>query len=352
MRISPPASICEPPVSPVPRGSRWTALRRRAWTVPFILVFFLVATAALPLLLLIAVSVDLVRWALHRRKFVVVRATLFGWVYLAAEAWALTCLLVIWIVTGFGKWRSAELSLTYRLQVRWAVILFGSVRRIFSLGLDVEDDAIVTPGPVVVMVRHASIIDTLLPLNLITRPHGLLLRYVLKNELLYDPSLDIAGHRLINHFVERVGNSAEEVERVRELSEGLTENEGVLIYPEGTRFTDEKRTRVLERLRQLDPHRAERAERLHNVLPPRLGGPLSLLDPLTPCDVVLVAHVGLDGLANVKHLLDGTVIGTCIRVKFWRFPGDEIPAGRDAKVDWLFDKWELVDAWIATHRTT
>jgi len=186
-------------VSPVPRGSRWTALRRRAWTVPFILVFFLVATAALPLLLLIAVSVDVLRWALHRRRFVVVRAALFGWVYLAVEVWALSCLLVFWIITGFGKWRSAELSLTYRLQVRWAVILFGAVRRIFSLGLDVEDDAIVIPGPVVVMVRHASIIDTLLPLNLISRPHGLVLRYVLKNELIYDPALDIAGHRLVNH---------------------------------------------------------------------------------------------------------------------------------------------------------
>ncbi|MBU1227080.1 MAG: 1-acyl-sn-glycerol-3-phosphate acyltransferase [Actinobacteria bacterium] len=332
--------------------SRWTALRRRSWTVPFIVVFFLAATVTLPLLLLVTLSVDAVRWALHRRTFVVARAVLFGWVYLAAEVWALTVLLLVWFVTGFGLWRTAELALTYRLQARWAAILFGAVRRIFSMGLEVEDDDLVVPGPVVVMVRHASLIDTLLPNNLITRRWGLLLRYVLKNELLYDPALDIAGHRLVNHFVERVGDSAEQVERVRELSRDLGPNEGVLIYPEGTRFTEEKRARVLERLRGIDPVLAARAEQFHNVLPPRLGGPMALLDPFTPCDVVMVAHVGLDGLATVKHLLDGTVVGNTIRVRFWRIPREEIPAGAEAGIAWLFDRWKSVDDWIAAHRVT
>lgn len=330
-------------------GSRWTALRRRAWTVPFILVFFAVVTAALPLLLAVTLAVDAVRWLRHRRKFVVVRAALFGWVYLAVEVWALVALLVVWIVTGFGLWQRAELELTYRLQGRWAAMLFGAVRRIFSLGLEVEDDSIVTPGPVVVMVRHASLIDTLLPNNLITRRHGLRLRYVLKNELLYDPALDIAGHRLVNHFVDRVGDSDSQVAKVRELSRDLGD-EGVLIYPEGTRFTEEKRTRVIERLRSLDPHRAERAQRLRNVLPPRRGGPLALLDPLTPCDVVVMAHVGLDGLATVKHLLAGKVVGNRIRVRFWRIPREQIPDGEEARMDWLFDQWERVDDWVATHR--
>ncbi len=330
--------------------SRRAALRRRSWTVPFILVFFAATTSTLPLLLLIALSVDAVRWLLHRRKFVVVRAVLFGWVYLAVEVWALTVLLLAWVVTGFGLWRKAELALTYRLQARWAAILFGAVRRIFSMGLEIEDDDLVVPGPVIVMIRHASLIDTLLPNNLITRRWGVLLRYVLKNELIYDPTLDIAGHRLINHFVERVGDSSEQVERVRELSRDLGPDEGVLIYPEGTRFTEEKRAQVLRRLRDIDPGLADRAEQLRNVLPPRLGGPLALLDPLTPCDVVVVAHVGLDGLATVKHLLSGTVIGNTIRVRFWRIPGDEIPEGREARIDWLFDQWRSVDAWIETHR--
>ena len=328
----------------------WVALRRRAWTVPFILVFFAVTTAALPLILVVALGVDIVRRARRGTRFVVVRGVLFGWVYLAVEVWALISLLFAWIVTGFGAWRSAELALTYRLQGRWAALLFGALRRIFSLGLEVEDDHVVRPGPVVLMVRHASMIDTLLPNNLVTRRHGLLLRYVLKNELLYDPALDIAGHRLINHFVERTGDSAAQVEKVRNLSAGLTDREGVLIYPEGTRFTVEKRERVLQRLREIDPSRAERAERLHHTLPPRLGGPMALLDPLTTCDVVIMAHVGLDGLATVKHLLDGTVVGNRIKVRFWRIPAEEIPDDHEGRVDWLFDQWERVDAWIGSHR--
>jgi 1-acyl-sn-glycerol-3-phosphate acyltransferase len=332
------------------RDPWWVALRRRAWTVPFVFTLFALVTVTLPLLLLIALAVDLFRWLRHRRKVVIVRAVLFGWIYLVVEVWAIISLFFTWIISGFGLSRSLELNLSYRLQARWAALLFGALRTVFSLGLEVEDDDVVLPGPVVVMVRHASLIDTLLPNNLITRRKGLRLRYVLKNELLYDPSLDIAGHRLINHFVERIGDSSAQVDKVRDLSRDLDDNEGVLIYPEGTRFTEEKRARVLTKLREIDPHRAERAEKLINVLPPRLGGPLALLDPLTPCDVVIMAHVGLDGLATVKHLLDGTIVGGRIRVRFWRIPREQIPEDREARIDWLFDQWELVDRWIATHR--
>ncbi|MCB2222704.1 MAG: lysophospholipid acyltransferase family protein [Actinobacteria bacterium] len=324
-------------------------LVRRAWTIPFIVVFFVVVTATLPLLTLGALAGDIVRRARRGTPFVLVRGVLFGWVYLAVEVWALTSLLFTWVFSAFGLWRRAELALTYRLQLAWARMLFGALRAIFGLALEVENDDVVAPGPVVVMVRHASMIDTLLPNNLVTRRRGILLRYVLKNELLYDPALDVAGHRLVNHFVERSGDSEAQVENVRRLSEGLTGDEGVLIYPEGTRFTEEKRERVLARLREIDPARAERAEALRHTLPPRLGGPLALLDPLTPCDVVFMAHVGLDGMATVKRLLSGKVVGSRIRVRFWRVPREEIPEGREARIDWLFGQWERVDAWIGSH---
>jgi 1-acyl-sn-glycerol-3-phosphate acyltransferase len=325
-------------------------LRRRLWTIPFIVVLFVVVTAALPVLLVLALAADTWRYARHRRSFVIVRGILFGWVYLAVEVWALAMLLLIWIASAFGLWRRGELAMTFRLQMMWSAILFGTLRVVFSLGLEVENDEVVAPGPVVVMVRHASMIDTLLPSTLVSRRRGILLRYVLKDELRLDPALDIAGHRLVNHFVDRTGDSAAQIEHVRLLTDRLGEKEGVLIYPEGTRFTEEKRTRVLNRLHEIDPHRAERAERLHHTLPPRLGGPLVLLDPVTPCDVVLMAHVGLDGLASIGRLLDGTVVGSTIRVQFWRIPRGEIPEGREERIDWLFDQWERIDAWIAARQ--
>ena len=88
------------------------------------------------------------------------------------------------------------------------------------------------------------------------------------------------------------------------------------------------------------------------MLPPRLGGSLALLDPITPADVVILAHVGLDGLAEVKDIWDGHMVGRTIRVAFWRVPFEEIPTDRQGRIDWLFAQWEQVDAWIGAHRET
>jgi hypothetical protein len=39
-------------------------------------------------------------------------------------------------------------------------------------------------------------------------------------------------------------------------------------------------------------------------------------------------------------------VGKQIRVRFWRVPYAEIPTGRDARIDWLFDHWARIDDWI------
>ena len=59
----------------------------------------------------------------------------------------------------------------------------------------------VAGGPLIVFIRHSSTIDTLIPTELITRRHGLKLRFVMKTELLADPCLDVAGHWVPNYFV-------------------------------------------------------------------------------------------------------------------------------------------------------
>jgi 1-acyl-sn-glycerol-3-phosphate acyltransferase len=237
------------------------------------------------------------------------------------------------------------------LQTWWAATLFGAFKLIFGVRVVVEGDDVTVPGPILLFVRHASIADTLLPNVVLTRRHGLRLRYVMKRELLNDPAIDVAGNRLVNYFVQRgSADAAGEIARVRGLTSGLGDHEGVLIYPEGTRFTESKRRRVLESLQRRDPRLAEKAARFRYVLPPRLGGPMALLDPLTPCDVVFAAHVGFDGLATVKDLWEGTIVGTTVRIGFWRVPGSEIPARREERIDWLFDRWAEVDAWIERAR--
>jgi len=329
------------------RGER---LSRRLRTVPALLAGFILVTAFLPLLLVAMVGYDGVRAMRGRGRFSAVRLLLFGWVYLWVEMIGLGAMLLFWLVSGFGRARRLYLTLTYALQGWWACALFRAVRVLFRVGLEVEGEEAVAPGPMVLMMRHASLADTLLPTVLVLRGHKIRLRYVLKRELLWDPALDVAGNVLPNYFVDRRStDAAAEVERVRELGVDLGERDGVLIYPEGTRFSEEKRERVIELLRSRFPQLVERAEALRGVLAPRQAGVLALLEAGT--DVVVCAHVGLDGLSHVKRVWRGGLVGVTIKVAFWRIPAVEIPTGDEARIDWLFAQWRRVDDWVCAHRT-
>ena len=104
------------------------------------------------------------------------------------------------------------------------------------------------------------------------------------------------------------------------LAAGLGPDEGVLIYPEGTRFTAAKRERAIER--------QPRAAELRNVPPPRPGGTLAVME--TGADVVVIcAHHGLDGFASIG---DPGAAGSrrTVRIRFSRFPGAS-PEGREAR---------------------
>jgi len=37
-------------------------------------------------------------------------------------------------------------------------------------------------------------------------------------------------------------------------------------------------------------------------------------------------------------------------MRWWRVPREEIPEGREARIDWLFGWWERIDTWVDEHR--
>jgi hypothetical protein len=39
-----------------------------------------------------------------------------------------------------------------------------------------------------------------------------------------------------------------------------------------------------------------------------------------------------------------------IVMRWWRVPREEVPEGREERIDWLFSWWEEIDAWVAEHR--
>jgi 1-acyl-sn-glycerol-3-phosphate acyltransferase len=152
-------------------------------------------------------------------------------------------------------------------------------------------------------------------------------------------------------FVRRgSGDTEAELERMRALAVGLGPDEGILIYPEGTRCTADKLARAKQIVAERQPALAPLAERLRHVLPPRLGGTVALLEAARGADVVIFGHVGLDGFEYISDIWSGAIVGTTVRLKFWRHPAAEVPGGRDELIAWLYDRWQELDDWIAEVR--
>ena len=322
-------------------------ITRRLKSVSITVIGLVGVTALIVPLALLAFAVDAVRFTLHRVPWMAIRLLAFLWVYLAAETFGLLALLAIWVASGFGARAAWLQERTWSFQQLWAAVLFGAARGLMGLKLGVEGDGEVAPGPVIVLVRHASILDNLLPSVLVARAHRIHLRYVLKRELLSDPCLDVAGKRLPNYFVRRGTGEAVERENIRRLAEGLTSRDGILLYPEGTRFTPERRERLLAAVAERDAERAQRLGRVENLLPPKVGGFLALLEGAPDADVVVMAHAGLDGLRLISDIWQGALVGRTIAVRFERTARSEIPEDPAARVQWLDDAWLRADGWVA-----
>lgn len=333
--------------TPEPRSE---VIRRRLVTIPRTFLLLAAATILMPPLALVAAVVDGVRFAVRRRPAMTLRLLAFGWVFLATEAIGLLWMLATWLVSGFGVRRRFLVESTWPIQRWWARTLLRTVERLFDLRFEPTGFEAATPGPILAMFRHASIIDNLLPAVYLTDAHGLELRWIVKRELLTLPSLDIAGKRLPNYFVDRMSKDPRsELRAIRRLAEGLGPDEGILLYPEGTRFTEEKRRRALERMAGGDAALLAMAQSMRHVLPPRLGGAITLFD--AGMDVLIVAHEGLGGFASVREIWSGSLVGRTIPVRAWRHDATGIPTDRDGRARWLFERWLEVDAWIEEIRS-
>ena len=97
----------------------------------------------------------------------------------------------------------------------------------------------------------------------------------MKRELLWDPCLDIVGQRTRNAFVRRGSDARDkEIALLRQLATAVTERDGVLLFPEGTRFSPAKRERALAHLadtKQFARLRACQAPPICVATPPRRG---------------------------------------------------------------------------------
>lgn len=317
---------------------RW---RRRSLTFPTFVLAAIAFVALSPVLVLICLALDVAL----RKRFATTRAVLALGLYFACEALGLVASLAVWL--AYRRRPAAYTAANYRLQQLWARTLLGGAMRLYGMRAHVRGAESLEPGPFFLFVRHASTVDTLLAANFVAPHHPYRLRYVIKRELLWDPCLDVVGQRVPNVFIRRgSGDSQREIDALRTLARDLGPEDGVLIYPEGTRATATKRAKALGRIRTADPQRHARIGAITHVLPPRFGGPLGLIEERPDVDVVLLAHSGFEGVESLNDLWHGALIDRDLHIEFWRVKAADIPGNRAEREAWLDSQWVRLDAWV------
>jgi 1-acyl-sn-glycerol-3-phosphate acyltransferase len=307
-------------------------------------VAWLVFTLALvPALVLVAI-LDLTR---PYQRFARCRAVLAFWWLLFCEGVGLALALMLWLAHLVRRDQATFIAWNAALQRLWTEALFRGACKLYGLKVEVEDEDLSMPAPYLLLVRHASVLDTLLAATLIANPHKIVLRYVLKRELRWDPCLDVVGGRMHNVFVSRGKGVADSEAALRSLSQGLSENEGVLIYPEGTRFTFKGSERAKARASKMEAGEIRTiAGSLRHILPPKTGGTLALLEGNSDVDVVILEHTGLEAATTLREFWQGQFVGATLRARLRRISHKDIPLDPGARALWLHRSWQEVDDWI------
>ena len=329
---------------------RW--LLRRLVLAPALIWLTFLLWVTLPLWLIVAAALAPLlpgRWRALRLLWMVV-------VYLTAESVLLVVLLGLWLAAGFGRRIRTPYfeGIHYDLVQGLMWVLFAEARRVLALRIETDGpspDA--HPGrPIIVACRHAGPGDSFTLIHALMDWYDREPRVVLKNTMAWDPMIDVMLHRIPARFISTQPQRGHDLDsQIADLARGLDENDAFVIFPEGGNFTPERRRRGIERLRRLGLARmAERAEQMTNVLAPRPGGLLAALDAAPDADVVLVAHTGLDHLVTVADIWRELPMDKILVMRWWQVSRDDIPADREARIEWLFAWWERIDAWVEAHR--
>ncbi len=322
-----------------PDPGRW---RRRARTVPSMLVATVVALGAAPVVLPALAVVDLAR---GRRRQPLVRSARFALRYLVNDSAEVLLAPMLWVGSRLHPGAGTE---RYRRVQAWSIRTLADAadRR---LGIRVDPDA-GTPaepgsGPLIVLTRHASLLDAGLPSLLFGLDSDWQVRGVVMREALVDPGFDLLYRRLGSVFIDRDDGPAAR-NALAVLSGATGADDVVTIYPEGRLFRPQILDRSLERLTERDPARAERLAGLRHVLPPRPGGVLALLDALPEADVVVIGHAGFEAAGSVAEVVRRVPLDVTVEVMSRRFARAAIPTDRDERIRWLDERWLDLDAWI------
>ena len=144
-------------------------------------------------------------------------------------------------------------------------------------------------------------------------------------------------------------------EQIERLASGLDQLGALVIFPEGGNWTPGRWRRGIRRLEQRgrDDLAARRTGHAQPAPAARAGGALSAIAACPDADVIFVAHAGLDRIVTVGDVWRNLQMDQTVRA---RGGGGcrpaEVPrsADHEAQVQWLYDWWQRIDAWISQNR--
>ena len=327
---------------------------RRLVVLPALFLLWALVVLASPVAMVVAGVVDGVRRA---KGSPTVRLVVFALAYLSFEVAGVLAAFALWVTRPWRPERWAARN--HRLQQWWTESLVRVAGPVLGLRLTIDevdpDDPgappgvvpVGAPGPVVVVSRHVSIVDSLPPAHRPGVEGDRRRRYVLTQGLRLDPCLDIVGHRLPNHFVVRGGEDrSAEIAALESLAAGMGADEAAVIFPAGGLFSPARRERMIRRLAERESSRLPVARSLRHLLAPRAAGTLALLRAAPDADVVVLAHHGMEPIASFAALWRNVPLTRPVRVRLTRYRRHGLPSDDEGLAHWLDDQWAAMDGWL------
>jgi 1-acyl-sn-glycerol-3-phosphate acyltransferase len=307
-------------------------------------------TAVALLLLAAAVLAGLAAPLTRRRRLL--RLALFGALYLLIDVSLVISCAALWLRQPLTKRRNqARWSRSHqKLLSRALSVLVGAARPLLGFSVEVQEppgQELIAGCPLLVLARHGGPGDSFALVHLLMSRFQRRPAIVLREELRWDPGLDVILGRLPCCFI-RQGDGARMAGRLTELARGLGSDEAILLFPEGGNWTPVRHRRAIARLIRAGRRQAAAdAESNPNVLPPRPSGVLACLAGRPDLGVAIVAHTGLEDLVSPAMVWRALpVTGQPMTVRWWYEPAGTVPDADDDRREWLRLQWAVVDSWI------
>lgn len=326
---------------PPPRALRRTAIDP---------VWLPLGIAAALLLLAAAAMAGLAAPLTRRRRLL--RLALFGVLYLVIDVGLVISCAILWLRHPIAERRDqASWSRSHqKLLSRVLSVLVASAGPLLGFAVEVQeppDQELIAGCPLLVLARHGGPGDSVALVHLLMSRYQRRPAIVLREELQWDPGLDVILGRLPCCFI-RQGDGAAMASTLTELARDLDSDDAILLFPEGGNWTPVRHRRAIVRLSRAGRRQAAAdAESNPNVLPPRPSGVLACLAGRPDLGVAIVAHTGLEDLVSPGAVWRALpVAGRPMTVRWWYEPAGTVPDADEDRREWLRLHWAIVDSWI------